>query len=42
MNEYSTNHSKSVGHKGSLTKYASFKSAIKLGNVVSKIDSNHS
>ncbi|KAF0704920.1 zinc finger MYM-type protein 1-like [Aphis craccivora] len=34
MNEYSNNHSKSVGHKESLTKYA--------GSVISKIDSNHS
>ncbi|XP_022170796.1 zinc finger MYM-type protein 1-like, partial [Myzus persicae] len=41
MNEYSTNHSKSFGHKESLTKYASLKSAIKHGNVISKIDSNH-
>lgn len=31
MNEYSNNHSKSVGHKESLTKYAGFKSAIKQG-----------
>lgn len=42
MNEYSNNHSKSVGHKESLTKYAGFKSAIKQGSVISKIDSNHS
>ncbi|XP_025192782.1 zinc finger MYM-type protein 1-like isoform X2 [Melanaphis sacchari] len=41
MNEYSTNHSKSFGHKESLTKYAGLKSAIKHGNVISKIDSNH-
>jgi len=42
MNEYSTNYSKSFGHKESLTKYAGLKSAIKHGNVISKIDSNHS
>jgi len=42
MNEYSTYHSKSIGHKESLTKYAGFKSAIKVGNVISKIDNNHS
>ncbi|XP_060845501.1 zinc finger MYM-type protein 1-like [Rhopalosiphum padi] len=41
MNEYSNNHSKSVAHKESLTKYAGFKSAIKQGNIISKIDSNH-
>lgn len=30
-----------ISHKESLTKYAGLKSAIKHGNVISKIDSNH-
>lgn len=41
MNEYSTNHSKSVGHKESMIKYAGFKSSLKLGSVITNIDSNH-
>lgn len=41
MNEYSTNHSKSVGHKDSMAKFAGFKSASKLVSVIANIDSNH-